>query len=233
MKYYFKNLKPIIILAHCKEPFLEEKNKQLDNLVSSIDKSKYFILLSANSRIPNEIINKCNYYQQDSFNYNKPHYSFAIHLKLNLAIHNLMFHGFKQALCLEYDAPIGCHESIIDKASSYFEQDSDLKFYGHDWKQPNSANQGHWFADLRFLLVEIGLLNFYTSGEKLNGVLGERLFYHMIASKGLEKIKIVSEDEFFLPHVRPQMFQAGGDLMLKEVNPGEFKYTREDGSIFK
>jgi hypothetical protein len=232
MTYYFSNLKPIIILAHCKPPFLEEKYNQLNNLISSIDRDKYFVLLSANSPIPEKIISKCNYFQQDSTNYNKPHYSFAIHLKINLALQVLRFHNFNKVLCLEYDAPTGCHEHIIKKGEDYFNENNKLRFFGHDWNQPNSANQGHWFSDIDFILNKVKPLNFSTTGSQMQGVLAERLFFSMLSRAGIQNIKIVTDKDFFFPCVRPQMFQAGGALMRKEISPGTYKYIKKDGSIY-
>ena len=66
----------------------------------------------------------------------------------------------------------------------------------------------------------------------MQGVLAERLFFSMLSRAGIQNIKIVTDKDFFFPCVRPQMFQAGGALMRKEISPGTYKYIKKDGSIY-
>ena len=191
-----------------------------------MDKSKYFVLLSANSNIPDEISSKANYYLHDSKNWCNPHYSFAIHMKIVLAINVLGFHGFTKAMVMEYDAPPGCQDKLFSRFDEMMLNDPELKLIGHDWG-PNAINQSNWYGDIRFMLENIPFANFGRGINLLStGTTGDQYVYQCLLTQNLMRhVKIFMGDDYWQDDSW-QKFQAGGTLMKIKTDDDKYKYIK-------
>lgn len=221
-EFYFSKLFPVVIAAHCKEPYLEDKLTHLNNLIQKFSKDKFFTLLIANSKIPREIIDKANFYLEDSMNYTQPHYGVSVSMQTELSFNILKYHNFKWCLRLEYDAPLVNYEELLAKQFNLIDSISKEKLFpiyllGSQWG-PQGINTGNMLCDINFILDNTYFFNFINGHKKYGHTILEKHFKDCLAVKDKLKHCLVFDAGYKFYNLAPdspikdQKYQAGGNI---------------------
>ena len=146
----FLSRKPIAILAHCQEPFKSNKLNNLNKLLTNLKKDNFFIFLGANSDIPQDIISLSDFYfQTKNWKDSIGRYGPSNFIKTELVLKAAKYHGFKNILLNEYDAPfdfqyIKMYDFLENKM-----KELDVKFIGHHWHN-NGVAVGIYMTEIDF-----------------------------------------------------------------------------------
>lgn len=216
MKYEFQNKRktPVLIGAHCSEPFKKNKLEHFKFLLESLKSNNFFICVVCSSSLPRDMIDLCDLYIETA-NYTTPHYGVTVSMQTEIGLNLLKYHMFNSCLRLEYDSPINFnYVGLIEKFQSICEINN-KKFISANWGQHGIGTGNFYLNDIDFLLRNVRFFSFKTGHENYTGILENIFKNDLIKSNCIQHCHIYGDYNLFYENkANPQKYQGGGNIEI-------------------